>query len=375
MISKLLERTLPTRFAPALLLLCWGLLAASPLAAQFACLPSCSATDARFLSVIGPALGGVSPWEISGTIALPATASEVRLGVFDGNATGQWDYSGGAVPLDFLLFEDPTGTGAGWVQVGQWSGTTMVDNGWSDLVVPVSAGARAPSGAYFYRLVIRADLVPDLGWGNFKLRAPRGHELTLRPHQMLSFATRMFTEADRAVVYPSYPDLTGTTYDGEWRFRFLLTTAPTDLELWDGDLDFGALDGSTADDDDANTSAEPPAWDLGASPEGITAGSDDTTFLTFLRSPSVYYSLSTPAGLSYRNSNPSGNDEWECFVLRTALDPEADVPGARLGAGYYELRLRGADLSNAFSLYLPGPLVALCDGGRGLGACPPHFEP
>lgn len=362
------------------------LLIPSPLVAQFACLPSCPESDARFLSILGPALGGSSSWTLNGTLALPPSAKTVELGVFDGDSGGQWDSRDGLAPLLVELYEDPLANGTGEVRVGRWLGTSMPDNAWADLEIPTGPGARAPSGAFFYRLVIRAPVVSAIAWANFKLRVPVTSELLIGARQRLILTAGAFHLADLRIVYPHYPDIEGSPYDGEWRLSFLMPNPLLSLEVWDGDLDYGAADCSTADTDDPNTPPAIPSWDPQAQAEGVGAGeirdcgvttganADESDFRYFSRSPSIFYSVHTPAGGVFRNRDPSGNAEWERFRLSSGADPEADVEHVALTAGAYHVRLRGADLSNAFSFYLPGPLVAICDI-RGLTLCSPHFTP
>lgn len=363
------------------------LLLTPPLGAQFACLPSCSAIDARYLTVLGPTLGGSAGWQITGTVALPSTATAVQLGVFDGDSSGQWDFSGAAPALVFELYEDPTATGIGTVRVGQWLGSSLADNAWSDLTLAVGSGAQSLSGAYFYKLVIRATTtVPDLAFSSFKLRVPDDHELLLSAQQRLIFSGRVFTVADRAIVYPNYPAATGSSFDGEWTFHLLVTAEPATLEIWDGDFDYGSADCVDNDTDDANSPPEAPPWHPAAAPEGVATGemracgtttganADDSDYVYFQRSPSIHYTLEVPGGPVYQNLNPSGNSEWERFSLATGSSAEADVDDVLLAAGIYRLRVLGGDLSNAFSWYLPGPLVAPCDAS-GATLCSPHFVP
>ncbi|MCP3980670.1 MAG: hypothetical protein GY716_15310, partial [bacterium] len=210
------------------------------------------------------------------------------------------------------------------------------------------------------------------------------------------------------------------------------STDQTDLIVWDGDLDRGTFDGDRncspepqclidggQDTDDADTLNSPflPLFPitLDVLSEGIADGFDGTTGQPsddlqlfnagiFVRAPEVRYDVIFPDGRSFGNENPSGNQEWEQFIVSTragcdsspacvpACDPNnpidatcpltaqdpvglpcADVclaPGSASAAiprGVFELRVEGNDLLNLNALRLP-QIVCVDDLGQ---ACVP----
>ncbi|MCP3978770.1 MAG: hypothetical protein GY716_05490, partial [bacterium] len=241
---------------------------------------------------------------------------------------------------------------------------------------------------------------------------------------------------DLAIVFPTL-DLSDTTYDGVWRFFFDVSMDQTDLIVWDGDLDRGTFSGDRTcspqpqclldggqDTDDADTLNAPflPLFPITADalPEGVADGLNGTTgepsddleqFNSgiFIRSPEVRYDVIFPDGRVFGNENPSGNQEWEQFVISTragcdpspacvpdcppfdpsmgpgsdpscpatAIDPVglpcADVcltPGpttSTISQGLYELRVEGNDFFNLNALRLP-QIVCIDDLGQ---ACEP----
>src|SRR4030067_417756 len=77
--------------------------------------------------------------------------------------------------------------------------------------------ALSPSGNYFYRLVISPATSGMIYLSNFKVRTNATVMLAAQP---FSYLAPMLSPADRAVVYPRYPNLTPTTYDGRFNFHF-----------------------------------------------------------------------------------------------------------------------------------------------------------
>ncbi|MCP3977995.1 MAG: hypothetical protein GY716_01515, partial [bacterium] len=104
-------------------------------------------------------------------------------------------------------------------------------------------------------------------------------------------------------------------------------------------------------------------------------------FAFFVRDPSVRMDLVFPDGRSFANDNPSGNQEWEQFLVTTdatcdasaaciqgpvpgGLDPDDPVglpcadaclapASAQIPPGVYEARVEGVDMFNLNALRLP----------------------
>jgi hypothetical protein len=369
--------------APMAIALLGWMLTAQPAAAQLKCFPSCSPTDGRFLVIAsGTGLVTLSEETLDVQFSVPADAASFTLGVFDGDGGGldlalrsHWDF-GTAIPYSFTLYADPLADGTGTTIVPLAGlptalSVTMPDNDWIDYSVTTGPEALAPSGNYFYRL--RIQLLNNLvaSYNSFKLRTDGVVSIRLAD-QPFSYIAALRTVDERGIIYPSFPSLTPTTYDGTFRFFFDLPEPQTDLAVWDGDFDRGNADGTNPDIDDPDTPNAPflPFWATAdAVPEGVATGlgastgnpPDDLVATSILRrSPAIRQDLLFPDGQIFPNSNPSGNQEWEQYLISTEpFDPSAmDASADSIPAGVYELRIEGVDLGNLNALRLPAE--ALC---------------
>jgi len=331
--------------------------AASTSSANYMCFPTCSETDGRFLALAGSGLSTLAGDTISLELAAPRTATTLEIGIFDGDTGGLWDV--GTLPMEYTLYADPAADGSGTVVMGQWLGNVMPNNAWYTIAITNLPGAQAPGGHYFYTLRVRNPNPSVNGQNSFKVRTDG--VVTMKP-QAFAFIAAMGSLADAKIIYPKYPTLTPTTYDGTFDFYVYVPASTRSFIAWDGDLDFGSYDLVDKDTDDPDTPNAPflPAWAGGtaAVPEGVAVGysngatglpADDAKSQSiFKRSPSVIYEVIAPNGNHYLNNNPSGNLEWEQFRIDTAafdrnlMDYHADS----LPAGIYRVHLSGVDLSN-----------------------------
>ncbi len=390
-----------------------------PAAGQgFKCFPSCDPRDGRFLVVaFGPDLKTLTDSEINLEISVAAGTSVVQIGVFDGDDGGvdsaltpHWDLEPddpstgqplGQIPFEYTLYADPQGNGSGTVPVELQPGfpsissLTMPDNDWIDYTISPTAQAQSPSGNYFYRLNIRlVSPVPGINVYNaFKIRTTGVVSVDLSA-QPFSYIASLGTEAEAKIIYPNFQgfafppyDLSGSTYDGTFRFFFSLSEAQKEVTVWDGDFDHGNSDGSDPDTDDPDTPncdpqvvTDPPCLPFHTSTdavaEGVSVGlgpstgnppddqSSDNPF--FLRSPAVFYSLIFPDGQTFLNPNPSGNQEWEQFKIST--DPfdrsQMDYHTDSVPPGIYEVLIEGVDMSNLNALRLPARVLCISEAGE-----------
>lgn len=335
--------------------------------------PSAEEKDARFVAIVGNGLASLGDQKLSTKLAVPRTASQLEVGVFDGDTGGLWDV--GTTPITFTLYADPLNNGAATQMIRQWSSTQMADNAWTTLTVPLSDFqnlAQGPSGHYFFNLVIASTDPAATSLNAFKLRA-RG-TVALRP-TAFSVTAQVRLADEIKIVYPNYPTSPEpNSYDGLWNFFMDVPSAPDAFEVWDGDLDYGAADGSTVDTADPDTGSSPlvvsqtsstgvvkqiPTWSNpnfvnteGAKGKGNPT--DDQTNVYLKRAPSVEYDIIDANGVIYTNANPSGTEEWERFRIDTRpMDrTQMDYHAESLGAGIYQLRVRGLDVSNLISLKL-----------------------
>jgi len=369
-----------------------------------ASLPSESATDGRFLGI---ACAGMLTLEanVQVTLAAPPGIPTFNLNFFDGDTgsvdnTKKMHWDSGTRQLKFSLYADPLRRGSTEPAnlIGAWFGNAinptqgplwtssapeMRDNAWWAVTITNAAIARAPSGNYFYNLVIDLDgaCEPDERLeSNFKIAA--SYPITFGTSQfgLVGALRQLFN--DGPILYPGspFPPPGGflgatTTYDGTFSFFFNLPGGETEVRLFDGDFDFGT--GLTAgtpsgvsfdpcfDEDDPDTDetyAGFPFVVTGANPEGVQlsgAPPDDNNFDVARRGEPgdpnnigcVRYEVTDPQGSFYFNDNPSGSFEWEQFLIASAGSPfagEADyvTSGATLPSGTWKIKILGLDLGN-----------------------------
>ena len=134
-----------------------------------------------------------------------------------------------------------------------------------------TAAARAPSGNYFYRLVVYPEALATRDYSCFKLRS--SGQASLLPGVFTVMAGPV-SPADFNLVFPSFPTLTPRTYDGVWQFYAWIGEPQTMLEFWDGDFDFGDYQDIDLDTNDPNTTGIPPWAGGGAVAEGAKGQGD-----------------------------------------------------------------------------------------------------
>ena len=319
----------------------------------------------------------------------------------------------------------------------------MPNDGWKDFSIVTGPEAQTPSGSFLYRLEISQDTTdPDLDnhVNVFKVRTSAVVTLRLG-NQPFSYISTVNVSEDFFDVFPldgGFFNALPTSYDGAWQFFFDLSAGQDKLILWDGDFDRGdsSVYGFTnQDSDDPDTPGSPflptELFDItvdacseaaaqnnpsetcgtGGAPSGSPADNiallppfdpSNTVFLTLaelaVRMPTVEGDLIFPDGRLFANSDPSGNQEWEQFLISTeancdatptcvptdgnpiGLDPSdavgqpcADVclppaPG-QVPAGIYEARIKGVDMFNLNALRLP---QLLCVDEAGTPCSPPR---
>lgn len=336
--------------------------------------PTAEEDDAKMLCIVGRGQETFAFRPIRMWIGVSVGETSFEIGVFDGDTglpnladwtQGNWDT--GTTQLKYTLYADPMKDGTGTTAVGTWYGNddNMPNNAWYNITRNVSPAAQAPSGHYFYRVEVETTDSSDANqdYSCFKLRSSA--QASLLPG-VFSVQGTLQVKGDRAIVYPSYPDLRNTTYDGDWQFFVYCDEPQRTLEFWDGDFDFGddmGSGGSTLDPDtdDPNTPPTPPSWaGLLAQAEGaqgVGQPPDDNSFFSgyYRREPNVFYDIidiTTYPGnwIYYRNDNPSGTEEWERFVLSSQGSEPPDHVVASLPVGYYWWYIQGLDLHNLVAL-------------------------
>lgn len=224
----------------------------------------------------------------------------------------------------------------------------MADNAWTDHEVDV--------GPFGGNLVVKAIFpasTTTVNANGFKFRSTQSFTLAA---QVLAFeATMRSPQGDQKIIYPKFPALSDSTYDGTWQFFFEVPEALrlSEIVIWDGDMDRGSdrdnPDNTDRDTDDPDTApgdrpaglpvqsmadayAEGIATD-NSGPEGCSTNRlgvgnppDDTTKPAgnaFLREPNVRFTILDPDGnVVFVNDNPSGNREWEKTTIRLNSHPD-----------------------------------------------------
>lgn len=336
----------------------------------FTCLPTCEENDGRFLTMAGTGLQTLADQTLQFEIASPAGSPTLQISFFDGNNTGMWDGIAPTVDMRYTLFADPLATGAQTVMVAQWLGSSMADNAWyTPPAIPNSPAALSPSGNYIYHMHVESTQTNVYYYSNFKIRTDGVVTLTANS---FAYVAAMTSVEDRAVIYPAYPDLTISTYNGRFDFHFYIPDSPTFVAVADGDVDRGSHDGTNQDTDDPDTPNNVlPPWAVGGAAvfEGVAVGtngttgapSDDTNINYLVRSPSVYYDFVLPNNATYANNNPSGNREWEQFRIDSNSNTPADYyVNSRTPNGLYSIHMYGMDLSNLNAWRIPYETLGVC---------------
>ncbi len=337
-------------------------------------LPTMIENDGKLLCIVGEEEQTFANVPISVWIEVDPTVSSFEIGIFDGDTgrtnagvldwvAGNWDTSpfGSYTQMIYELYPDPLKTGTTTEILKdvcgrsecRWFGNDdgMPNDDWFNMTVQTSAEAQGPDGGYYYRMVISPQSSATRDYSCFKLRS--SGEASLLPG-VFTVMGGPVSPADLYILFPSFPASSPSTYDGVWEFYAMIEQSQKTLEFWDGDFDFGDSQGLNLDDDDASTTTIPPWAGGGAVMEGAQGQGDpqdDNGNPYFVVSPNTYYEILDPASRSYLNPNPSGNLEWESFVLSTDAGVTADYLVDELSAGYYRWVIYGMDGHNLNAIH------------------------
>lgn len=342
------------------------------------CLPTCEIDDGRFLAISEGSFETFTPGVMNIQIIVPPGTAQFSYGIFDGDSpgaspTGHWDL-GAASQFSYVLFIDPDLDNTGPI-ASQTMATSLPSNDWMDFTINTDPSALDGNGNFIYTLQIT--LLDDVNTLNlFKVRSSE----LLSLDEQFGIVANFASDEDGVTIYPNLNTADGiqpsdyavTTYDGNFCVNFMLPDPLPELEIWDADLDHGNADGTDLDTDDPNSPNSVPSFVLPGSDalnEGANdsqpdddrsiSGPDDFNNF-FVRSPAVRYTLTFPDGRMFENVNPSGNQEWERFVISsTETDPTLvdHTTGSPAPAGRYELCLEGLDMANLSAFRLPLPYI------------------
>lgn len=344
---------------------------------SISCMPTCSTTDGRFLSVTeGAGFSTLTPAVMNMRIIIPAGTPSFKLGIFDGDhlngANNEFHWDNGDFPVSavfrYTLKIDPDRDNNGLTMFEVLS-DDLLDNDWVEFDVSNHPLAIDENGDHVYTFTI-ANINGISSSNQFKIRSSEG---IIEIDEIFSFIANATSASDLPIVFPNInfddgfglDDKVGTTYDGTFTFFFEIPKEAAEIVFWDGDADRGNMDGTGTDTDDPNTPNTIPLFapaDSDVVEEGLNPpnpSDDNTDSVLFFRSPSVTYKLIAPDGQEFNNDNPSGDQEWENFVISTLTsDPTiADFNPSVLPAGTYEIRFEGLDMGNFVSLNPLFPLT------------------
>lgn len=254
-------------------------------------LPSASTTDGRFVGLAGDGeqtlLAPSKYW-----IGVPGTETSFKLEIFDGDLGGLWDNHDplNSVKTEFLLYADPLKSRdpAGKPLIVSTTSQALADNGWSTLYDgPVHASARAPSGNYFYLLVVRWSAPAESAreFNAFKLRG--GSQVSLTPGDWAFVGAPINLGADPPLGSPA------NSYNGQFNWYVFIPPDRTTATFTECDADFrghSTSPGSPPDDNPDDPRVRIP--------------------------PDVTYAVFRPDGsLLFNNLAPSGNITCETRSL------------------------------------------------------------
>ena len=309
--------------------------------------PSSDPTDGKFLSMPGKGMSAlVVPTHLSLGVPSSAAASPLVVEIFDGDQGGKWDKPGGAVTT-YELYTDANRDGTNMALVASATDAAFADDAWTALYSgPNVVGAKAPSGHYFYRLVV--SIAGDAGVLNAYKVAIHGQGQISAVQNEFSFIGGV-VQTGRAPGTPPYdqvvtstdpmPSLDASnpnplnTYDGKFAFKIYVGTSGASVSLQEGDADH-ATDATAAVAAEAALPSQPGVAADGA--DGNVLGGVNVDYRPFEVGGPIKYVVKAPNGFTVATVNdPSGNGEYETV-------PTFDTTQT----GYYRMEWSDVDMRN-----------------------------
>jgi hypothetical protein len=309
--------------------------------------PSSDPVDGKFLSMPGKGMSAiVAPTHLSLGIPSSAGASPLVVEVFDGDTSGLWDKPGGAVTT-YELFTDGNRDGSSMTLLASATDAQMVDDAWAPLYAgPQAPAAQAPSGHYFYRVVV--SIAGDAGVLNaYKVAINGVGQISAVQNEFSVIGGVVHTA--RAPGTPPYDEVVTSndpmpslnpsapnplnTYDGTFSFKIHVASSGASVSLAEGDADH-LSDSTAAVAAEAALAARPGLPGDGAS--GNMLGTVFTDYRPFNVGGPVRYTVTSPSGATLvNNTDPSGDAEYETL-------PTFDTSAV----GFYTLRFHDVDMRN-----------------------------
>ncbi len=305
--------------------------------------PSSVATDGKFLSLPGKGMSSFNvPTHLSIGVPSSEAANTFQVEIFDGDQGGKWDKPGGATTT-YALYTDANRDGNGMQLVTSLPNASFVDDDWGVLYSgPHVAAAQAPSGNYFYRLVIT--LTGDAGVLNACKAAIVG------PGQIGAIQNEFsciggVVQTGRAAGSGGYDQVMTTTdplpgtamntYDGTFSFAIYVATPGQSVSLQEGDADH-YQDLTAAVAAEAALPSKPGVAADGQ--RGNVLGGVNVDYGPFMVGGPIGYKIKAPNGTVLANvTDASGDAEYETV-------PTFDTTAV----GYYRMEWAGVDCRNTF---------------------------
>ena len=313
--------------------------------------PSSDTTDGKFLSLPGKGMSAlVVPTHLSLGVPSGAAASPLLVEIFDGDLGGAWDKPGGAVTT-YELYTDASRDGSNMTPVASATDAAFADDAWSVLYGgPNVPAAMAPSGHYFYRLVV--SIVGDAGVLNAYKVAIHGQGQICAIQNEFSFIGGV-VQTGRAAGTAPYDQIVTTTdptptldannpnplntYDGKFAFKVFVGTAGASVSIQEGDADH-VTDATAAVASEAALASQPGVAADGA--DGNVLGGLNVDYRPFRVGGAIKYVVKAPNGATLATVNdPSGNGEYETL-------PKFDTTQT----GYYRMEWSDVDMRNTVFL-------------------------
>lgn len=373
----------------------------------YTCFPTCENTDGVFISKVkNGALYSFADLTEKYFFIASEDSSTLEIGIFDGDSGknsgnlhqgdwwyGNWDTS--THDIIYRLYTDPDVDGVGDELVGEWNSNLdnvpspgdlwscdtpgMPNNDWWTVEIQLNENAQSPSGSYVYLLEMvfsSSSAFPGRGISAHKFRTD-GYFKT--SNEILGVIAVLATLDDFKIMYHEWDGVdfswfddydqkvAGSYYSGIVNLYYDVFTSTESFRFWDGDWDYGAVDGSSVDTDDPNTPGSSlPSFITGGAlvedAKGMGQPGDDSDWPVAVFYPSVTYNLATPAGV-FQNSNPSGSEEWELFEVGRNLDADHTIDD-NLDPGLYRLETQGLDTGNTIFFYNRFDMIGVNEAGE-----------
>jgi PKD repeat protein len=325
----------------------------------YSAFPDDDPDSGKFLGVAGS--GTIENVPIICHIGVPAGETSFNVDIFDGDVGEHWDqYYDNLDYMDFTLYEDPYKDGTGSTIVGSWTQYSMINDDWYIRSFSTTTGAKAPSGNYFYRFEVKWRN-PGTSQSNnyFKIRTTGQISIAKGDKFAVMGAPLRLPGWEYNYTYPLNPpwetrdppmdppvwagdpnpgpgnnDVDANSNNGDWNFYFYVPKERFSVKFKDGDADI------VVDDDDANT--PPPENVSNGAPQDGPSPYDGCNI-----PPNIKYTITDPDGNNYVNLNPSGNMEWENFIIsKNSTDNPDYLVGYKLSAGLWNMHFEGMDGHN-----------------------------